>query len=81
MSEPAKWVDGLGRIWWQPQSNDGKALWVIRSYYETWNYLCPHYGKPKGYRSKNRAERVGRRRSKYLARTALTRIDMETRND
>lgn len=75
MSEPIEWQDGLGRTWWQPRSQSGAALYGD-AHGDVWIRNDPYNVLliPRRYRSKKRAERIGRSHTLYEKATTFTRV-------
>jgi hypothetical protein len=62
-AKPVPWRDGHGRVYWQPATSAGDALWDQPG------------ARPVLYRSRTRAERVSRRYVRRTRRDTLSRVE------
>lgn len=78
-AKPVPWRDGRGRVYWQPATTSGTALWWAPFWHEwerVWKADRPTSAHPVRYRSRRRAERVARRHIRRVQRGALSRLDI-----
>lgn len=77
-AKPVPWRDGWGRVYWQPATASGAALWWVPLWTEwvrEWELDRPASARPVCYRSRRRAERVARRHIRRVRRGTLSRLE------
>lgn len=82
MSHPIRYRRGDGKLLYQPVAGEARQVWrssyATDGYEKTWSDSWEADGnatRPVTYKSKARAERIGRREEKRRAKAELMRIE------
>ena len=81
MSHPVRYRRGDGKLLYQPVAGEARQVWrssyATDGYEKTWSDSWDADGDtyPVTYKSKARAERIGRREEKRRAKAELMRIE------